>query len=98
MDGLIFLRGAFIDSSIKKIALYAENANKVVNVVAINSMDDVNKYMKDNKVSKMLVHKIECDNGAVRVYCYMKQAAYVEKDYGMPNKQKRRNKNELFKL
>ena len=83
MDGLIFLRGAFIDSSIKKIALYAENANKVVNVVTINNMDDVNKYMKDNKVSKMLVHKIECDNGAVRVYCYMKQAAYVEKDYGM---------------
>ena len=72
MDGLIFLRGAFIDSSIKKIALYAENANKVVNVVTINNMDDVNKYMKDNKISKMLVHKIECDNGAVRVYCYMK--------------------------
>ena len=90
MDGLIFLRGAFIDSSIKKIALYAENANKVVNVITINNMDDVNKYMKDNKVSKMLVHKIECDNGAVRVYCYMKQVAYVEKDYGMTNKQKRR--------
>ena len=72
MDGLIFLRGAFIDSSIKKIILYTKNANKVVNVVTINSMDDVNKYMKDNKVSKMLVYKIECDNGDVRVYCYMK--------------------------
>ena len=72
MDGLIFLRGAFIDSSVEKITLYAKNANNVVNVVAINSMDDVNKYMKDNKVSKMLVYKIECDNGAVRVYCYMK--------------------------
>lgn len=72
MDGLIFLRGAFIDSSVKKITLYAKNANSVVNVVTINSMDDVNKYMKDNKVSKMLVYKIECDNGDVRVYCNMK--------------------------
>ena len=72
MDGLIFLRGAFIDSSVKKITLYAKNVNNVVNVVAINSMDDVNKYMKDNKVSKMLVYKIECDNGDVKVYCYMK--------------------------
>lgn len=72
MDGLIFLRGAFIDSSIKKIILYTKNANKVVNVVTISSMDDVNKYMKENKVSKMLVNKIEFDNGVVRVYCDMK--------------------------
>lgn len=72
MDGLIFLRGAFIDSSVKKITLYAKNANNVVNVVTISSMDDVNKYMKENKVSKMLVNKIEFNNGVVRVYCDMK--------------------------
>jgi hypothetical protein len=70
MDGIIFLRGAFYDPSIKMVSIY--NKTKTgVGITRVKSMDEVDEYLKSHHVNKITVSEIKFEEktGNVIMQC-----------------------------
>ena len=75
MDGMIFLRGAFIDSSIKNIVLFMEDTKGKITVVRnVYKLSDVSEMMAENKFTKISIDKVVYDKSTqtAKVYCMLK--------------------------
>ena len=72
MDGMIFLRGAFIDSSIKNIVLFLEDSKgKITTVKKISSLSEVNELLVKHNCSKIYITQVIYDreSKSAKVYC-----------------------------
>jgi hypothetical protein len=70
MDGLIFLRGAFFDPSIKVIFIHAVEGN-TVNTRKVTSMTEVDTYLKEHKSSGIRASEIKYQDGVVQMKCVL---------------------------
>lgn len=72
MDGMIFLRGVFIDRSVKNVTLYVEDsANRITVINNISSIKDVDDCLKSHSACKITINKVIFDkaSGTAKVYC-----------------------------
>ena len=72
MDGMIFLRGVFIDRSVKNVTLYVEDsANRITVINNISSIKDVDDCLKNHSAYKITINKVIFDkaSGTAKVYC-----------------------------
>ena len=72
MDGMIFLRGVFIDRSVKNVTLYVEDsAHRITVINNISSIKDVDDCLKNHSASKITISKVIFDkaSGTAKVHC-----------------------------
>jgi hypothetical protein len=74
MDGMIFLRGAFYDPSVKTIKMIISTSTTDMNIVKFTKMEEVDEYLRKNNYDNFIIFKIyhSSDTGEVEVYCMPK--------------------------